>query len=242
MPNFFQNWMDSQYSVPFVYSNSTKQPKSIRKDVTGTRGRKYSMDLLDTIFQKFKDAGIPYKQNLALLANIAEESGGNYSVTDGTGKFYGLLQWASDRYSKEKQDSLDKQVDHIIKTINNTTDQKSWTHGGSGSGYKSFKSAYKDYMSEDPDRIVRGVTLGYVRPTGKLDSVKNRKIAYDKLSEIFEEYKEGGSIHIKPENEGKLTNLKKRTGKTEAELWSEGNPSVRKMITFARNARKWKKD
>ena len=25
-------------------------------------------------------------------------------------------------------------------------------------------------------------------------------------------------IHIKPENEGKLTNLKKRTGKTEAEL------------------------
>lgn len=47
-------------------------------------------------------------------------------------------------------------------------------------------------------------------------------------------------IHIKPENEGKLTNLKKRTGKTEAELWKDGDASVRKMITFARNARKWK--
>ena len=47
-------------------------------------------------------------------------------------------------------------------------------------------------------------------------------------------------IHIKPENRGKLTRLKKRTGKTEAELWKEGNPAVRKMITFARNARKWK--
>ena len=47
-------------------------------------------------------------------------------------------------------------------------------------------------------------------------------------------------IHIKPENRGKLTRLKKRTGKSEAELWKEGNPAVRKMITFARNARKWK--
>lgn len=47
-------------------------------------------------------------------------------------------------------------------------------------------------------------------------------------------------IHIKPENRGKLTRLKKRTGKTEAELLKEGNPAVRKMITFARNARKWK--
>lgn len=47
-------------------------------------------------------------------------------------------------------------------------------------------------------------------------------------------------IHIKPENRGKLTRLKKRTGKSESELWKEGNPAVRKMITFARNARKWK--
>lgn len=52
-------------------------------------------------------------------------------------------------------------------------------------------------------------------------------------------FSDGGSIEIK--NPGRLTNLKKRTGKTEAELWSEGDPSVRKMITFARNARKWNK-
>lgn len=50
---------------------------------------------------------------------------------------------------------------------------------------------------------------------------------------------EGGSIEIK--HPGRLTELKKRTGKTEAELWAEGKPEVRKMITFARNARKWKK-
>lgn len=49
----------------------------------------------------------------------------------------------------------------------------------------------------------------------------------------------GGKIKIK--HPGRLTELKKRTGKTEAQLWAEGKPEVRKMITFARNARKWKK-
>ena len=54
------------------------------------------------------------------------------------------------------------------------------------------------------------------------------------------EYKEGGSISIK--HPGRLTALKKRTGKTEAELWTTGNTNTRKMITFARNARKWRHD
>lgn len=48
------------------------------------------------------------------------------------------------------------------------------------------------------------------------------------------------SIHIKPSHRGRLTALKKRTGKTEAELYKTGSPATRKMITFARNARKWK--
>ena len=52
------------------------------------------------------------------------------------------------------------------------------------------------------------------------------------------QYKEGGSIHIK--HPGRLTALKERTGKTEAELWATGNAHTRKMITFARNSRKWK--
>lgn len=48
-------------------------------------------------------------------------------------------------------------------------------------------------------------------------------------------------IQIKKKNRGKLTDLKNRTGKTESELWSTGGPKVRKMITFARNSRKWEK-
>ena len=50
----------------------------------------------------------------------------------------------------------------------------------------------------------------------------------------------GGNIHIKPSHRGRLTELKKRTGKSEAELYNDGNPAHKKMVVFARNARKWK--
>ena len=51
---------------------------------------------------------------------------------------------------------------------------------------------------------------------------------------------EGGKIHIKSSHRGRLTELKKRTGKTESELYNDGNPAHKKMVVFARNARKWK--
>lgn len=53
-------------------------------------------------------------------------------------------------------------------------------------------------------------------------------------------FKNGKDIYIKPSHRGRLTALKKRTGKSEAELYRTGSAATRKMITFARNARKWK--
>ena len=50
---------------------------------------------------------------------------------------------------------------------------------------------------------------------------------------------DGGGIHIKPSHRGRLTELKARTGKSEAELYNDGNPAHKKMVVFARNARKW---
>lgn len=49
----------------------------------------------------------------------------------------------------------------------------------------------------------------------------------------------GGSIHIKPENKGKFTETKKRTGKTTEELTHSSNPLTRKRAIFAQNAKKW---
>lgn len=47
-------------------------------------------------------------------------------------------------------------------------------------------------------------------------------------------------IHIKPENKGKFTATKKRTGKTTEELRHSKNPLTRKRAVFAENAKKWK--
>ena len=58
-------------------------------------------------------------------------------------------------------------------------------------------------------------------------------------TEDIPEYKDGG-IHIKPENRGKFTALKKRTGKSASWFKEHGTPSQKKMATFALNAKKWK--
>lgn len=49
-----------------------------------------------------------------------------------------------------------------------------------------------------------------------------------------------GGIHIKPENRGKFTAYKERTGKTTEEALHSSDPHVRQMANFARNAAKWK--
>jgi hypothetical protein len=48
------------------------------------------------------------------------------------------------------------------------------------------------------------------------------------------------SIHIKPENKGKFTAFKKRTGETTEEALHSENAHVRKMANFAKNAKKFK--
>lgn len=58
-------------------------------------------------------------------------------------------------------------------------------------------------------------------------------------------YKSGGvlyaksGIHIKPENRGKFTALKRRTGKSATWFKQHGTPSQKKMATFALNAKHW---
>ena len=71
------------------------------------------------------------------------------------------------------------------------------------------------------------------------DQASNIMNNYAAYGGQFNSFKDGG-IYIKPSHRGRLTDLKKRTGKTEAELYNDGNPAHKKMVTFARNARKWK--
>ena len=59
-------------------------------------------------------------------------------------------------------------------------------------------------------------------------------------SVVSSEKASGGKIHIKPENRGKFTALKKRTGHSASWFKAHGTPAQKKMAVFALNARKWK--
>ena len=57
---------------------------------------------------------------------------------------------------------------------------------------------------------------------------------------LLKPFSTGGKIHIKPENRGKFTALKKRTGHSASWFKAHGTPAQKKMAVFALNARKWK--
>ena len=225
-----------------------EQPKEHVPDnrALGTNDRLYDISSLKYIYNKLKESNVPYIKNMSILTNIAEESGGNPFAKHG--ESFGLLQWSPERYNKLSDDfytELNNQLQYIIKSSNNENDKVSWTHGGENSGYKSYKNALDDFNSKDINKSIKGLTLGYVRPKGKNDSVNNRINSFNILKEMFDEYKSGGvlfaksGIHIKPENRGKFTALKKRTGKSSTWYKEHGTPAQRKMATFALNAKKW---
>lgn len=60
------------------------------------------------------------------------------------------------------------------------------------------------------------------------------------MSPFGNTFADGGKIYIKPENRGKFTALKERTGKSATWFKEHGTPAQKKMATFALNARKWK--
>lgn len=59
------------------------------------------------------------------------------------------------------------------------------------------------------------------------------------MTSLPNSFAKGGGIHIKPENKGKFTETKRRTGKTTEELTHSSNPLTRKRAIFAQNAKKW---
>lgn len=75
----------------------------------------------------------------------------------------------------------------ILSTLNNITDQKSWTHGGDGSGYKSYMNAYKQFNDtlQPLDSVFKAFSFGYVRPAGKWDSYNNRKEVVHQIYDII---------------------------------------------------------
>lgn len=142
-----------------------------------TNNRPYSAYNLSQIAQSLE--GVPIKQRATIVGNIAEESGGNPMAKSQNGTYQGLLQWGADRYKIQSNNpyvELQNQLNYLKQTKNNTTDRKSWTDGGKGSGYKTGQQAYNTFTNNKSTlpQVHRAFSYGYVRPLGKEDSYQNR--------------------------------------------------------------------
>lgn len=98
--------------------------------------------------------------------------------------------------------------------------------------------AYPDYYGKYGLKYSEGgpVLVG----SEKLDSLVLRLRSAGYTKEDINILSKGGKIHIKPENRGKFTALKKRTGKSASWFKAHGTPAQKKMAVFALNAKKWK--
>lgn len=104
-----------------------------------------------------------------------------------------------------------------------------------------WESDPDEHVAELRSRILGGDTMDEVYKYMHNRFGTSAQEVDDLIKFGFKNGKDSG-IHIKPSHRGRLTALKKRTGKSEAELYRTGGPAVRKMITFARNARKWSRN
>lgn len=192
--NKFVSYMDSIWNnVKNIISGFTYKPKSdIDWSGISTSGnRTYNPENIEYINEKLDT--IPPKRRAAIIGDIIEESGGNPFAESGTGKYKGLLQWGPDRALKElpkdEKEAIDKTLEYIVETMTNPNDGKSWTHGGSGSGYNSRLEPFNMFYNNDAslEDVHRAFSFGYVRPKGKQKSYENRQKVveqvYNKLTE-----------------------------------------------------------
>ena len=109
-------------------------------------------------------------------------------------------------------------------------------------GWFSSKAKNKAKQLRNKLRIVNNFTLNSLQNNADNitnDTMNNLEANYAALGGFLNQYANGGSIHINPENRGKFNATKKRTGKTTEELTHSKNPLTRKRAIFAQNAAKW---
>ena len=128
-------------------------------------------------------------QRAAILASIIGESGGNPLAKNGSAGS-GLVQWEPRRYRFKSSDpewEFNNQLSHLIRTLANDGGND-WTDGGEGTGYRSWKNAKDDFINGTTlDTIIRGLSMGYVRPKDKWGDYRKRLNIANQIYSLLEE-------------------------------------------------------
>ncbi len=132
--------------------------------------------------------------------------------------------------------------DGFKRSIGSTNNGASFSKYG-GTPFQGFMPTPNEYaMLANGGHIDRYNTGGYSEYGGPMiyDQTPMQYGGSPDNDGDVDEMKHGG-IHIKPENRGKFTAYKKRTGKTTEEALHSSDPHVRQMANFAKNAKHWAK-
>ncbi len=180
-------WNGSLYNTKLDLPKEDIQQPLDFSGIQTTNGRPYNPEDIAYINDRLSQIAPP--QRASILANIIEESGGDPLIV-GPGHFYGLLQWDNSRYSprsRNRQQEMDAQIQYILDTMDNTTDQMSWHHGGTGSGYRTAQAAHDAFKDTNipVDSVNWAYTLGYVRPKGTINSARNRSRVANQIYQII---------------------------------------------------------
>lgn len=165
-------------------------------NIQTTRKREYDVDNIAKINAALWY--LPAKQRAGIIGSIIEESGGNPLAKNKNGAYQGLLQWGADRYRIQSNDpkvELANQIEYLKRSLNNLSDHRSWTDGGKGSGYKSYKdtfNAFTNPVSNLGDSF-RAFSYGYVRPQGKEESFDNR---FKVVQQVYDRIKDADLTNI----------------------------------------------
>ena len=128
-------------------------------------------------------------QRAAILASIIGESGGDPLAKNGSAGS-GLVQWEPRRYRFKSSDpewEFNNQLSHLIRTLANDGGND-WTDGGEGTGYRSWKNAKDDFINGTTlDTIIRGLSMGYVRPKDKWGDYRKRLNIANQIYSLLEE-------------------------------------------------------
>ena len=244
------------YMVDMTKGN-TYRLKSL--DANGKPTNKHTMKvnegLLDYIYDQAVKGGVDPKAAIALATN--ESNLGNSRVKDGKVGLFDLFSyWAGTGAVIYPNAKVVDPFNNISKRVTNgekltVADKKKLEELYTLYG-KMAKSIHpyegNNVVADAVKYFNAGKYPGNAAPQERIDAYN--KLVMSRFDELMNDprfqtwwagkkHASGGKIHIKPENRGKFTALKKRTGKSASWFKAHGTPAQKKMATFALNSRKW---
>ena len=216
-------------------------------------GKKYSSDMIFLNDENGLDEGLQgYSPSFIVYSLIGEDS--EYNAKD---PFFTIDSGirSIDAYDFERmldEDGLNRITGWDVVQFLDDSDAfdafESFIYNNYPQQYRSMNTeAIEDYTTEqffdaNWDELAKSLLQQPVNEGRVLEMTEEelRTIVSEGAIEAYNRIKEGKSgIHIDPENKGKFTATKKRTGKSTEELTHSKNPLTRKRAIFAQNVKKW---